>query len=153
MKLTGLGRKNRGFALPEVLCAIIILSLSILASFAAMSYALTLTNEGRGRMDDFSLIMRQGVAMNVWAEDKSQSRFSDKDVGEVWREAKVFDFTVGGSPVTAAGGGRLWLDMTEFKTSFDTAGTGKRRLMESPVFLIFSTAGTASDDAYNFPEP
>jgi prepilin-type N-terminal cleavage/methylation domain-containing protein len=62
------GGKSGGFALPEVLCAIVILSLSLLASFSAMSYALTLTNEARNRMNDFSLLMREGVSFNTWAE-------------------------------------------------------------------------------------
>jgi prepilin-type N-terminal cleavage/methylation domain-containing protein len=66
---TKFGHKSGGFALPEVLCAIVILSLSILASFSAMSYALTLTNEARNRMNDFSAAMKAGVTFNIWAED------------------------------------------------------------------------------------
>ncbi|MDR2174342.1 MAG: hypothetical protein LBO82_00200 [Synergistaceae bacterium] len=151
---TDFRHKNGGFALPEVLCAIIILSLSILASFSAMSYALALTNESRGRMDDFSMIMRHGVAVNVWAETgdhkESEKPSTPKEIEEMWGKAE-FSFAVGGTAMKASGG-RLWLDVTEFRTSFDTPG--KRRLMKSPVFVMFSTAKTADiPENGNIPAP
>jgi prepilin-type N-terminal cleavage/methylation domain-containing protein len=141
----GCGRGKGGFTLPEVLCAVIILSLSILASFSAMSYALTLTNEGRNRMNDFSLAMSHGVAFNIWAEDHA-NRTRPSPAGLQVRETSKraeFNLAVGGSPKTADGG-RLWLDVTAFETSFD-AGPGKKRLLSSPVFVIFSRALTADD--------
>jgi prepilin-type N-terminal cleavage/methylation domain-containing protein len=143
---TNAGRKSGGFALPEVLCAIVILSLSILAAFSAMSYALTMTLEGRGRMDDFSAVMRQGVAVNVWAGDSGNRGTppADPDVDEVSWEAK-FSFFIDGDSVTAKDGGDLWLDMTEFGMK-PGAAAKKSRLTETPVFIIFHTAKTADDD-------
>jgi hypothetical protein len=110
-----------------------------------MSYALTLTNEGRNRMNDFSLVLRHGVAFNIWAEDytgRERPFDVEPQVRETSRRAE-FTLSVDSSPKTADGG-RLWLDVTAFETSFD-AGTGKKRVLSSPVFIIFSRALTADD--------
>jgi prepilin-type N-terminal cleavage/methylation domain-containing protein len=127
------GRKSGGFALPEVLCAIVILSLSILAAFSAMSYALTLTVEGRGRMDDFSTVMRRGIA--VWAEDYGQGGTPPPDaaVHEVPWEAK-FSFSVDGNSETLDGGNNLYMTVFGMKPG---AAVRKTRLTEAPVFIMF----------------
>jgi prepilin-type N-terminal cleavage/methylation domain-containing protein len=148
------GRKSGGFALPEVLCAIVILSLSLLASFSAMSYALTLTVETRNRMNDFSLVMQEEVAFNTWAEGYGTST-TPPPLGAGVRAVseKVFltDFTKGSSSVEGLAGGPLWLDITKFETSFDAAGKRPKRVMGSPVSILFNKADTA-DDANNTPK-
>jgi hypothetical protein len=132
-----------GFALPEVICAVIILSLSILASFSAMGYALTVTSEGRNRMNDFSLVLSHGVAFNIWAEDYANRTMpSGAEIRETSRRAR-FDLTTDdGRSYSASGGGKLWLDVTMLETSFDKEA-GKKRILSSPIFIIFSRAFTA----------
>jgi prepilin-type N-terminal cleavage/methylation domain-containing protein len=54
--------KNEGFSLMEVLCALVILVLVILATFAALDYALKITVASRSRMDAFATAERMAVA-------------------------------------------------------------------------------------------
>jgi prepilin-type N-terminal cleavage/methylation domain-containing protein len=137
MKAADCGRKNKGFALPEVLCAIVILSLSILASFAAMSYALTLTNESRGRMKDFSEAMQYGVETSIWAEYEDGAMLPpNSHVGKIlWKPALSFEFQDDGGASVTIGGSHLKLDMTEFRVNSGSA----RRFVKAPVFIVFST--------------
>jgi prepilin-type N-terminal cleavage/methylation domain-containing protein len=55
-------RKNKGFSLMEVLCALTVLALVILAAFAALNYTLKITVASRSRMEAFAAAERAAVA-------------------------------------------------------------------------------------------
>ncbi|MDR2137532.1 MAG: prepilin-type N-terminal cleavage/methylation domain-containing protein [Synergistaceae bacterium] len=55
-------RKNKGFSLMEVLCALVILASVILAAFASLDYTLKITISSRNRMEAFAAAERTAVA-------------------------------------------------------------------------------------------
>jgi prepilin-type N-terminal cleavage/methylation domain-containing protein len=118
-------RKHKGFTLLEVLCAIVVLSFAILAAFAAIAYALTVTSESRGRMDAFAEIERAAVTSVALraanAEGKVSMTLKEIDVPLTIKSSSQTTRTIGLTALT-------------YKESADA---GVRRYMQSPVVTVF----------------
>ncbi|GHS86134.1 hypothetical protein AGMMS49957_03730 [Synergistales bacterium] len=67
MKIYRIGAARRGFSLAEVLCAIVILTISVLASIATIGYALAVTTDNQIRMATYAQLERlalESIARN-----------------------------------------------------------------------------------------
>ncbi|GHV45445.1 hypothetical protein FACS1894204_04600 [Synergistales bacterium] len=81
MKIYRIGAARRAFSLAEVICAIIILTIAVLASLATIGYALAITSDNQVRMKTYQQLERlalESVARNEvvspdWVEGSGSS--------------------------------------------------------------------------------
>ncbi|MDR1377049.1 MAG: prepilin-type N-terminal cleavage/methylation domain-containing protein [Synergistaceae bacterium] len=67
-------RKNKGFSIIEILCALVILILVILTTFSALDYALKITVASRNRMNAFATAEQMAVATLASRKEASDPR-------------------------------------------------------------------------------
>jgi hypothetical protein len=115
-------KTRRAFLLVEVLIALVVLTIAVFTSFETIGYALTVTTEVRGRMDNYSRLEYVGL-LSVASGDIVLS----DDV-----ECSTADFS---APINIGGDTKnAELTHAVYKR---VSGASQTHKMESPVFVVF----------------
>ncbi|MDR1649685.1 MAG: hypothetical protein LBR71_05435 [Synergistaceae bacterium] len=122
--------RRKGFALVEAIVAIVILTLSIFASFQTIAYALSITTEVRGRRERYEQLANIGLAYAAErADGGAVENIPNIEIEIVSKnENAAVQAFINGVPVETNKP-----ELTRYAYRY-TSQTGK---MKSPFFVIF----------------